>query len=196
MHRKAAEIFKNKSKPIEETDAVKIIKTLNKDIDSILEKMFRTCHSLIKHDRPVNDFLWFCEVDEMKSLYIGFIYRNINSTKSFIKSIAEVQFKNLSKILSETKFVCVIGDGSTDKSVLEQEMWLARTCKHGIIQTYFVDVTAAEKVNAENIVNGLKLLISQNLKIEFDEFFKEIGVTVLCLKMTRQTITVHCRTHR
>ena len=96
MHRKAAEIFKNKSKPIEETDAVKIfktlnkdavkiIKTLNKDMDSKLEKMFHTCHSLIKHDRPVNDFLWFCEVDEMKSLYTGFIYRNINCAKSFIK---------------------------------------------------------------------------------------------------------------
>ena len=37
MHRKAAEIFKNKSKPIEETDAVKIIKTLKKDIYSKLE---------------------------------------------------------------------------------------------------------------------------------------------------------------
>ena len=47
--------------------------------------MFRTCHYLIKHDRPVNDFLWFCEVDEMKSLYTGFIYRNINCAKSFIK---------------------------------------------------------------------------------------------------------------
>ena len=41
------------------------MQTLKKDIYSKLEKMFRTCHYLIKHDRPVNDFLWLCEVDEM-----------------------------------------------------------------------------------------------------------------------------------
>ena len=50
---------------IQETDADKIIKTLKKDIYSKLEKMFPTCHYLIKHDRPVNYFLWLCEVDEM-----------------------------------------------------------------------------------------------------------------------------------
>lgn len=39
---------------MEETDAVKIIKTLKKYIYSKLEK----------HDRPVNDFLWLCEVEK------------------------------------------------------------------------------------------------------------------------------------
>ncbi|CAC5364605.1 unnamed protein product [Mytilus coruscus] len=129
LHKKAAEIEINKAKPVEQSDARKIILSLNKDIYNKLDKMFRTCQSIVLHDRPISDFIWSCEVDEMKGLSIGETYRNTNSAKVFVKSMAEVQFKNIEKVLSHAKFITVIGDGSTDKAVLEQEMWFARSFK-------------------------------------------------------------------
>lgn len=167
IHKKAEETVKNKAKPIEKCDAAQIIFSLNKDIYKKLETMFRTSHSLVLHDRPISDFIWACEVDEMKGLDVGQTYRNINSAKTFIKSIAEVEFKNISKIVLDAKFVTVIGDGSTDKAVLEQETWFIRTCKKGVIHSHFLGVKAAERADAENIVSGLKFLVDNNLKMNF-----------------------------
>jgi len=74
IHKKAEEIVKNKAKPYEKSDSAKIIFSLNKDIYKKLETMFRTCHSIILHDRPISDFIWACEVDEMKGLDVGQTY--------------------------------------------------------------------------------------------------------------------------
>ena len=67
---------------------------------------------------------------------LGKLIHNINSAKAFIKSIAEVEFKNIGEIVLDAKFVTVIGDGSTDKAVLEQEMWFIRTCKTVVIKVH------------------------------------------------------------
>ncbi|KAJ8272966.1 hypothetical protein GJAV_G00095620 [Gymnothorax javanicus] len=41
--------------------------------------MFRTVHALAKKGRPMADFEWICDLDEMKELPVGETYRNKNS---------------------------------------------------------------------------------------------------------------------
>lgn len=93
--------------------------------------MFRNCHSIIMNNRPLTDYLWLCELDEIKGIDVGQTYRNIMSAKSFIKAISDDEFKKVKMDLLNTNYLCIIGDGSTDSSVMEQEMWFARTCRHG-----------------------------------------------------------------
>lgn len=129
MHKNSAEIYKHKTKEVPE--AVKIIQSLNKDIHDRLRIMFRNCHSIIMNNRPLTDYLWLCELDEIKGIDVGQTYRNIMSAKSFIKAISDDEFKKVKMDLLNTNYLCIIGDGSTDSSVMEQEMWSARTCRHG-----------------------------------------------------------------
>lgn len=75
-----------------ESDAAKIVQTLNKENFDKLNKMFRTCHALVKNNRPLIDFNWLCQLDEMKGLKIGNTYRNSSSAKTFIEAIAENEF--------------------------------------------------------------------------------------------------------
>lgn len=95
--------------------------------------MSRTCHTLIKNNRPLSDFTWICDLDEMKGYDLGRTYRNINSAKVFIQCIADVEFQKIANQIKNTKFLSVIGDGSTDSAVKEQEMWFVRGCRAGIV---------------------------------------------------------------
>ena len=41
-----------------------------------MTNLFRNVHALIKKRRPITDFIWMCELDEMKGVDIWEAYRN------------------------------------------------------------------------------------------------------------------------
>ena len=41
-----------------------------------MTNLFRNVHALIKKRRPFTDFIWMCELDEIKGVDIGDTYRN------------------------------------------------------------------------------------------------------------------------
>ncbi|KAK3103242.1 hypothetical protein FSP39_017756 [Pinctada imbricata] len=199
-------------KPKEESDAGKIIMNLNKDIYQKLVRMFRNCHALISNCRPLSDFVWLCQLDAMKGLQMGETYRNVMSAKNFVTAIAHVEFRNIAKIVDEAKFLCVIGEGSTDTSIREQEMWFVRLCIKGDIKVYFIGVESAERADAEHIVSGLKNIILENLMMDSAEFIRKLvslgcdgasvmvgckaGVSALLKQEQPCVVTVHCMAHR
>lgn len=94
------------------------------------------------------DFTWICDLDKMKGYDLGRTYRNINSAKVFIQCIADVEFQKIANQIKKTKFLSVIGDGSTDSAVKEQEMWFVRGCRAGIVTVDFIGVYSASKATA------------------------------------------------
>jgi hypothetical protein len=165
-------VHEGKTKP--ESEARKIISALQKENLEKLAKMFRTCHALVKNNRPLSDFTWICDLDEMKGFDLGRTYWNINSSKVFIQAIVEVEFKSISNQIRETKFLSVIGDGSTDSAVKEQEMWFVRGCKTGTVTVNLIGIHSTSKATAENIVEGLKSLVQNNLKMEWKDVSKKL----------------------
>ena len=99
--------------------------------------MFRTCHAMVKNNRPLSDFVWLYQLDEMKGMNVGQTYRNVTSAKMFINAIIEVEFNRVKSVITEGQFMCLIGDGSTDASVKEQEMSFLRTAIAGKVVTVF-----------------------------------------------------------
>lgn len=212
IHEKAVLISEAKSKPKGESSAAKMIKTLNQNVLEKLDKMFRNCHAIVMKNRPLSDYIWLCQLDEMKGLNLGQTYRNQETAKVFINAIAEVEFQKVAALFYANKFLCVIGDGSTDSSVTEQDMWYVRTCNSGKIETKFIGVASMVRANAEGITNGLKYLVSQNLKLQWNDFAKKLvavscdgasvmvgsrsGVATLLRKDQPALITLHCMAHR
>jgi hypothetical protein len=100
---------------------------LNKDIFIKLDKMFRNCHALVVKNRPLSDYEWIYQLDETKGIILGKTYRNTESVKTFIAAIAhgDVEFLKVAKLITDSKFICIIGDGSTDASIQEQDL---KTC--------------------------------------------------------------------
>jgi hypothetical protein len=55
--------------------------------------------------------LWFfvlCELDETKRIILGKTFRNTESVKSFIAAIADVEFLKVAKLITDSKFICII----------------------------------------------------------------------------------------
>jgi hypothetical protein len=89
--------------------------------------MFRNCHALVVKNRPLSDYEWIYQLDETKGIILGKTYRNTESVKTFIAAIAhgDVEFLKVAKLITDSKFICIIGDGSTDASIQEQDL---KTC--------------------------------------------------------------------
>ena len=82
-------IEEGKNKPVAE--AAQIINTINQENLEKLTKLFRNCYAIISKNRPISDFTWQCELDEVKGLDIGTTYRNRTYAKTFLQSIADVE---------------------------------------------------------------------------------------------------------
>jgi hypothetical protein len=95
-------------------------------------------------------------LDETKGIILGKTYRNTESVKSFIAAIADVEFLKVTKLITDSKFICIIGDGSTDASIQEQDMWYVRLSTGGSVDAKFKGVASTEKASAVGIVDGLQ----------------------------------------
>ena len=136
--------------------------------------MFRNCHAMVYHNRPLTDFVWMCNLDEIKEIQLGNTYRNTEAAKNFVMAIAETEFLKVSQRVQIAKFLCFLGYGSIDASISEQEMWFLRSATGGEINVSFIGSHSTDKPNAVNISQGLENIVSDNLKCEWPSVRKKL----------------------
>ena len=112
--------------------------SLNKLAMDRLKIMFHTVYTLNLHGRPASDYCWRNDLDVVKGLNIGKVYRNSKKCCEFRAAIAQVQCNESSNHIAECKFVAVIVDGSMNSSITDNEMVYIQTCHEGSICTNFV----------------------------------------------------------
>ncbi|XP_060554316.1 zinc finger protein 862-like [Ruditapes philippinarum] len=211
-HLKCQACYHAKCVPASMSEAGKIVQKLNDENFKKMAILFRTAHALAIHNRPFTDFMWMCELDSVKNVNVGETYRNAAAAKTFINYIAKNEITKVSSRISTSKFLCIIGDGSTDASVKEQEMWFVRYCREGIISTDFIGVDSCDKASAENIVNGLQNVVQTNLSYDWNKFLLKTvaiscdgasvmvgckgGVGAILRRQQPDMITIHCMAHR
>ncbi len=176
-HCRALRWFEAKKLPPGESQAEKALLRLNKDIYQKLVPMFRNCHAIGKMNRPLSDFLWLCELDEMKGIKLGETYINRTKASEFLAYITLEAFSELAQNLAECKFVSIMGDETTDISAGEQSMWFTRSCKGGVIQVNYLDNQQLDRADAESIVNCVKQIVSENLAIDWKTFVNKLVAT-------------------
>ena len=86
---------------------------MNDEVFAKLEKMFRTCHAIAKHNRPFKDFVWQCKLDKGKGLKLGITYNNDKSARMFAQAIADISCSSTrafahGKVRIYPRGVCVI----------------------------------------------------------------------------------------
>ena len=126
VHKKCIAIDEAKKKTILDTQATKIVRTSNEDNFRKMKILFNTAHALAIKNRPFTDFKWLCNLQTKNDIQLGETYINANASKTFVNFIAMTELSRICKQINNTQFTCVIGDGSTNSSVKEQEMWFLR----------------------------------------------------------------------
>ena len=96
------------------------------------------------------------ELDVVKGLSIGKVYRNPKNCREFAAAIAEVQRNEISKNLAECNFVSVIVDRSMDSSITDNEMIYIQTCKEGSINSNFIHCCQVQCGTAKGVVQAIE----------------------------------------
>ena len=119
---------------------------MNKQQVDRLLHLFRTCHALAENSRPFTDYTWHCYLGEQKGAHTGMTRQPCVS-----HIISRLKLKDA---LDGAGFISAMQDGSTDKSVTEQE--LIYVCgKEGVVQEQFLALEEVEKADAASLVRAL-----------------------------------------
>lgn len=116
----------------------KTLQSLNKSVFDKLEKLFRNSHAIAKASRPLSDFTQIARLEEKKGIDVGQTYRNVNSCKEFLVSIAVVERKKIEQQLKDAKLYTIMSDGSRDVSVIENKNVYIHFALNGEVHCYFV----------------------------------------------------------
>ena len=191
--------------------AEKALQKMNEEVFAKLEKLFRTCHAMAKHNRPFSDFVWQCQLDKAKGLDVGATYINDKSARSSTQAIAETERANIKRAIERNKFASILSDGATDCSVTENEIVYVRICERGVVSVKFMGCMATEKADAKGIFNALKRAV-ESIGLEWEELLKKLvalgsdgasvmmgarkGVAALLKEKNPSIIGIHCFGHR
>ena len=94
---------------------------LNQEQESILTSLTNTAFHVAKKKVAFDAFSSLCELQEKNGLNLGTQYRSDKSCKEFVMAIADQEKENTIQSIKASRFVAVMGDGSTDVSITEQE---------------------------------------------------------------------------
>ena len=212
-HKYATEIDKNIKTAPEKAPALDISLKLDKNNQIKLENLFRNVHALVKTNKSLADYVWLCQLDEVKGLDIGKSYRSQSSAMRFVHAIASYERRKLAASLTEIPFISLTCDGSTDSASIEQEIVFIHYCQNGVINNKFIGIGTPERADADGIFQCL-LGILNSLDSNFDRNFlarklialgcdgagvmigRKGGVSEKLKSVQPSLLTVHCYAHR
>ncbi|XP_063231064.1 E3 SUMO-protein ligase KIAA1586-like [Bacillus rossius redtenbacheri] len=188
------------------------LQSIQKDVFTKLEILFRTSHALTKHGRPFTDFLWQCILDTKKGLDVGNTYRTDKKCKEFLGSIAEIERQELENTLRSAPYISVMCDESTDSAVQEQVIVYVRFAVKGVIHCKFVGVKHVERPNAALIYDCILCVLNEycgftisDLKLHLVGFASDGGAvmrglhngvsTKLKQSIQPNLVAIHCLAH-
>ena len=94
-------------------------------------------------------------LDKVKKVDIGENYQSPKAAKRFSVYIAQAEREQLKKSYEQSKFVSILSDGSTDISVIEQEITYCRFAVSGNIFCHFMSLESVDKPDAESIYKSI-----------------------------------------
>ncbi|XP_070535407.1 zinc finger protein 862-like [Ptychodera flava] len=100
-------------------------------------------------------------LDVMKGVEVGETYRNDKACRQFITAISEVERERLQNETSDNKFISIVSDGSTDVSVIENEIVYIRSAREGNVKIYFCSLEEVKKADAAGIYNAITHSVSE-----------------------------------
>ena len=105
----------------EQTEGHKTLVKLNEQIQKQVIIKVRNVHAIVKHNRPISDFIWLNDLDKSKGFDYGQVYHNQSAATQLLESFANVERNKLKDLLPKVIFFSITMDGNTDDASIEQE---------------------------------------------------------------------------
>lgn len=122
--------------------------------------LFTNAYCIAKQGMPLSDMDILCSAMKTAGVDLGDNYTNREKASEFIKCEAEVIRQDIKEIVLNSRFICIVADGSADSALVEQETVLVRVVNEGKPYTVFADLVPLEHAHApslmDGIVNGIK----------------------------------------
>ena len=211
-HLNAVKAKQMKELPLGKSPAEKVITTLHAKDEEKLTNLFINCHGLAYQGRPYTDFMWLLKMDKKKKVNVGDTYGIDKKAREFTKAIPQIEREKIIDHIASSKFSAVLVDGSSDVSVIENEIVYVRICSYGNPKTMFIHSAQVARGQAQNIMEAIQRSITTNLMTTWDDFIKtmiamgsdgesvmlgsERGVASLMKKNAPWLVAVHCYGHR
>ena len=130
--------------------------------------LYNTAYSVAMHNWSLNDFKPLCELQAKNGVLIGENYQNPTCATKFINSIAEVQRMDTMGRLRDARFFSIRADGSTDRSIVEQEAVYVRYVVNGVPINKFVGLEEVEHANASGVLDAIDTCLSKRIGVLVD----------------------------
>ena len=123
----------------------------------VVENCFNTAYYLAKKERPYSDFTELMELQE-KNPDLKFCrnYRNERAAADFVDNCGGILKESLVNDLLNTNYYSVLKDGSTDSSVVEQELVYIIFLNKGVPKVKFSSIESVQSANTEGLLSSLK----------------------------------------
>ncbi|XP_062506352.1 zinc finger protein 862-like [Corticium candelabrum] len=131
--------------------------------------LFRTAYAVAKRCKPFVDYEYICKLQILNGVDLGKNYLHEKAAAKFIKYVADEIRLTTARALVEHRYVSVICDGSTDLTVIEQEMVMVRYVELSSCQpvTKLAALVDLKHANADGVYSalqtGLKHVVNDDL---------------------------------
>ena len=160
--------------PLGKYPAEKVITTLHAKNEEKLTNLFINCHRLAYQGRPYTDFMWLLKMGKKKKVNVGDTCGTDKKAREFTKAIAQIKREKFIDHIVSSKFSGVLVDGSSDISVIENEIVYVRISSYGNPKTMFGHSAQVARGQAQNIMEAIQRSITTNLITTWDDFMKTI----------------------
>ena len=129
---------------------------LSEKCRSALQCLFNTAF-FVAHEEPAfRKFAGLGELQKKNGVQFGEQYKNDKGCKTFISYIAQVEKGKIQSAVSDSRFMSILSDRSTDSGIAEQEaVYIRYVNKKGRSVCHFVDIVALESANADGILHAI-----------------------------------------
>lgn len=130
--------------------------------------LFNIAYYLGKERKPLTDMKKQCMLAKKLGVDVGSNYHNDLSAKQFLNATYTNLIKDVQDTISGCNFISILSDGSTDISVVEQEVVYVRYIKsNGRADTVLVNIVAPEHGHGLGLFEAIKTaLLSIGLDFE------------------------------
>ena len=133
---------------------------------------FNSAYYLCKKERPYSDFKDLIILQEKNGMKKSESYKNDRAAASFVDIIGWEMRSEFLNELKQARYFTLLTDGSTDSSILEQEvLYVLFVSSDGYAKVKFFAIETPEHAHAD----GLKAMISES--------FERVGITEFHLKL-------------
>ena len=90
------------------------------ETEARMHKLFNTAFYIVSENLAFSKFKGLCNLQEKNGLDFGSQYKNDKACRDFVENIAAVEKQLSQEEIENARFLRVLADGSTDKSITEQ----------------------------------------------------------------------------